>query len=604
MLVFAFARLVFFAFYTTELRLQGVTFGEVILTLLHAWRLDLSTFCYLSLLPFLLCAAQLPFRKSWAPYAIFGYIVLMLLIYFTVVSGEIGIYSEWTSKLSYKALFYLRNPSEMANSTSTSRFIGLILLVASSTALWAIIYRRWVFDRMPVRMGWLSAILCIPLTPGLLFLGIRGGYQPIPIQQYDAYFSQKLILNDAAVNPVWNLGAGILYGSGIFEKNPFILLPHDEALAIVERLHHVEKDSTTRIINAHRPNIVIIILESWTGDIIESISGTPGVTPCFARMEQEGLMFGQVYSGGKRSQQGLTGILAGYPALPVITVCDFPEKVRRLPTLTQQFNRQGYHSSFYFGGDLMYGNIGAFIVSNGFARVMEEKSFSGKGLHRGKLGIHDEDVLARQLEDLSREQQPFFSVLFTLSSHSPFDQPLQNALQMELPQMPFLNSVYYTDKCLGEYFDKAKQQSWYDSTLFILVADHGRVSHIPRDYYSFEHVRVPLLLYGNVLKPEFRGRRIERLATQADISKTLLKQLGMDASPFFWSKDLLNPYTGNFVCVEENVGMGYKRPEGSFVYNVEARTFISKDLAPNDSARIFNEGAAYLQVLFQQFIDL
>jgi hypothetical protein len=113
-----------------------------------------------------------------------------------------------------------------------------------------------------------------------------------------------------------------------------------------------------------------------------------------------------------------------------------------------------------------------------------------------------------------------------------------------------------------------------------------------------------MLLYGEALKPEFRGQRIERLATQADLPKTLLKQLKMDATPFRWSKDILNPYTENFAWVEEHVGPGYKRPEGSFVYSFDSRSFISKDLPARDSAKIFREGTAYLQVLFQEFIEL
>ena len=603
MAAFAYARVVFFIFSAGELRLQGVKWWEVFPTLFHAWKLDVSSACYLMLVPFLLCAAQMFFKRSWSAYAFVGYNALLLLIYFTIVAGELGIYVEWQSKLSYKALFYLRNPSEVVNSAPTGQIIALTLTVIGSTALWTFIFGRWFLDKKLSKVKWYCAAPYILATPVLLLGGIRGGARPIPIHQSIVYFSKKQMLNDIAVNPAWNLIHSVIHGAGILEKNPYVTMPQGEAADIVAALHHVERDTSLRVLNVDRPNIVVLILESWSGDIIESISGTAGVTPNFKQLEQDGLMFGQLYSGGKRSQQGLAGILAGYPALPQVTACDFPDKAKRLPTLTQRLNENGYHTSFYFGGQMEYGNIGAFIAFNSFARTVREADFTGK-LHRGKLGVHDEDVLARQLEDLRSEPQPFFSVLFTLSSHSPFDQPLQNALDWDLPQMPYLNSVYYTDKCLGEYFAHARQQAWYANTLFILVADHGRVSHITRDFFSFEHIHIPMLFYGEALKPELRGQRIERLATQADIPKTLLKQLKIDATPFRWSKDVLNPYTENFAWVEEHVGPGYKRPEGSFVYSFDTHTFINKNLPPEDSARIFREGTAYLQVLFQEFIEL
>ncbi|MDR1416776.1 MAG: LTA synthase family protein [Prevotellaceae bacterium] len=604
MVVFAYARVVFYIFYIAELRLQGVNlWWEIFPTLFHAWKLDFSTACYLLLVPFLICAVQMFFKKSWSAYAILGYNALLLLVYFTVVGGEMGVYGEWQSKLSYRAMFYLRNLDEIVNSAPIGQFVMLALLVVGSTALWTLIFKRWALDKTLSKVRWYYTVPYILAMPFLILAGMRGGVRPMVIHQSVAYFSQKQILNDIAVNPAWNLLHSVIHGAGILEKNSFVIMPHDEAKAIVAALHHVERDTSVRVLAVEKPNIVILILESWTGDVIESIGGTAGITPSFKRLEQEGLMFEQVYSGGKRSQQGLVGILAGYPALPQITACDFPDKAKHLPTITQQLNEHGYHSSFYFGGQQEHGNIGAFIVFNSFARNVKEEDFTGH-VHRGRLGVHDEDVLAKHLKDLRSEPQPFFSTLFTLSSHSPYDQPLQNALDWDLPQMPFLNSIYYTDKCLGEYFDQARQEPWYSNTLFILVADHGRVSHLPRDFYSFEYIHIPMLFYGEALKPEFRGKRISHLAAQIDLPKTLLRQLGIDATPFTWSKDILNPYTENFAWAEENIGPGYKRPEGSFVYSFDTHSFINKDLPASDSARIFREGTAYLQVLFQEFIDL
>jgi phosphoglycerol transferase MdoB-like AlkP superfamily enzyme len=603
LVVFAFSRLLFFVYYAEMLALQGITPSDVLPTLLHAWRLDLSSACYLLLLPCLICAAQMWFKKTWATHVLVGYNALMLLVWFTIVGGELGVYGEWQSKLSYRVLSILQHPSEVVNSAGLGHFIALSLLVLGCAALWLWIFRRWFVSKTLARVRWYVAVPFAPLAVGLCVLGMRGGLQYFPIHQSMAYFSPRQALNDIAVNPAWNLMHSLTHGTKAFKKNPYVMMPQGEAEAIVEQLHHVESDTTIRILNSNRPNIVLLILESFAGDMIESISGTAGITPNFKQLQSEGLMFSQTYSSGKRSPEGMTAILAGHPAMPPVTACDFPEKIRKMPTLTQHLIGNGYHTSFYFGGYSEYGNIVAFIVSNGFARITEGHDLKGN-VHRGKLGVHDEDVLAQQLRDLATEPQPFFSGLFTLSSHSPYDQPLQGSLSWDLPQMPYLNSVFYADKCLGDYFDKARQQPWYANTLFILVADHSRITHIAHDFFSFDYLHIPLLLYGEVLKPEFRGESIDRLAMHSDLPKTLLHQLDIDASRFRWSRDLLNPYTQNFVYAEDSGGLRYKCPEGDFAYSYDARSFIHHSLPPADSARIFREGTAYLQVLFGEFMGL
>src|SRR5210317_57801 len=104
-------------------------------------------------------------------------------------------------------------------------------------------------------------------------------------------------------------------------------------------------------------------------------------------------------------------------------------------------------------------------------------------------------------------KQPFFSVVFTLSSHSPYDQPMEKVLDWGGSENEFINSAYYTDRCLGEYFRKASQQEWYDSTLFIILADHSHNSYRHWDVHSPNYRNIPLLLYGNVLKEENKGQK-------------------------------------------------------------------------------------------------
>ena len=69
----------------------------------------------------------------------------------------------------------------------------------------------------------------------------------------------------------------------------------------------------------------------------------------------------------------------------------------------------------------------------------------------------------------------------------------------------FKNAAYYTDYCLKKFFDKVKNEKWYNNTIFILVADHGHILPRNNDYSSPAAFRIPLLIVGPALKDEFKN---------------------------------------------------------------------------------------------------
>jgi len=83
-------------------------------------------------------------------------------------------------------------------------------------------------------------------------------------------------------------------------------------------------------------------------------------------------------------------------------------------------------------------------------------------------------------KELAALPQPFMSALFTVSSHSPYDFPAEHKLSFNSKANKYVNSVAYTDQCLGEFMKRAKEEDWYENTLFVLVADHSHNS--PREW--------------------------------------------------------------------------------------------------------------------------
>ena len=295
-------------------------------------------------------------------------------------------------------------------------------------------------------------------------------------------------------------------------------------------------------------------------------------------------------------------IFSGFPAHPISSITVQPEKFQKLPSLIKVLKSKGYHSSYYFGGQLIYGNIKGYIMDCGFDKIKEIYDFDKK-LPRGKLGIHDQYTLSQQLKDLNSEKQPFISAIFTVSTHSPFDQPMKNVITWGNELNGYLNSAYYTDKCLGDFFKNAKKQPWFDNTLFILVADHGHHSYRHWHPFSPEYHHVPLLFYGNVIKDQWKGTQWKAIGSQTDIAGTLLSQMGIDKKQFHWSKNLLNPSAPQFAYYAFEEGVGWIRPYGYFVYDKKSNQYFFMQSDEAHKNQMIKEGKSYLQSVFQEYMN-
>lgn len=602
MTVFLLFRLVFLVYHAPLIRHDDIALAQVLRTFQAAFFLDLATACYLLLLAlamdiFHLTTGKVFFRKA----------KLILVAVFTLIHGiisiaETGLYAEWRSKLTAKIFVYLRNPEEIVQTAPTGVFLLLLLLWLSISLVLFLSYIRMSQSERGEKAVTLWPIAPASLLTALLLLvGARGGLDAIPISLSSAYFSHHNLLNLAAVNPTYHFAANLLSAINLKNQNPFETLPSEEAEAIVKKLFAVEKDTTVNVIKFNRPNIVILLLESFSADLIESLGGEPGITPNIARLEKDGLMFTNFYANANRSQQAIGSLISGLPGIPITTITDHPDKYSKLPSLITRLKSAGYFTNFYFGGQLNYGNIRSFLIYNQIDRIVEGKDLPSS-FAKGKLGVHDADLLPFIAFDLSDNTEPFFSVVFTLSSHAPYDFPGPRPITWPQLERNHVNGAHYTDAAIGKFFELAQQQPWYKNTLFVLVADHSKSTYRNHPLETFDYHKIPLLLLGPALHDSLRGKQTDRLFMNSDLPVTILKQLGLNTRDFKWSRDMFNPYTQQFAYFELNEGLGWKRPEGHYVWNRFTDHYWQNSLRPEDDARVKQEGKAFLQVLFQEFI--
>ncbi|NQV03402.1 MAG: sulfatase-like hydrolase/transferase, partial [Bacteroidia bacterium] len=601
-LFFNLTRLIFILYHLQLIRIEKIPIQEVLAVFYHSFKLDLSTACYFMFLPFLILVVQSVYSPRWVNVVNKAYAGVMIFFYSLTSAGEIGIYSEWKTKLNYKVIKYLSHPSEVYNSTGTSDFLILLFLFLVMTGTGIFLYIRWFYPNLirVKRVWWFSATFLM-IVPVFLFLGMRGGFQEIPINQSEAIFSRKNILNVASVNNVFNLYISVFENLKNFNRNPYIFMDQPSAIALVQQLYEVEKDTTIQILTIHRPNVVLLILESWSADLIEDLGGKSGITPEFRKLQEEGILFTDIYASGARSEQGMASLFGGFPAHPISCLTVQPDKYKKVPSLSRNLEKEGYTTAFYFGGQLIYGNIKGYIYYNGFQKIMEVYDFPDE-LPQGKLGIHDEYTLGYMVDDLDGFRQPFFAALFTVSTHSPWDQPYEKPLTWGDNEREYINAALYTDHCLGEFFQQAATKPWFDSTLFIIVADHSHNSYYNWHPHSREYHKIPMLFSGKVIREEFKGIKWSRTGNQHDIPATLLAQMDLPALKFHWSKNLFNPYVADFAFFTNENGSGWIRPDGYFSFDLNIPDFYFYEPSLQRSDTLVQEGKAYLQEVFREYM--
>ena len=385
MLYFALARTVFIVYNLNLIRVEGITFQETVAAYWHALHLDFATTCYFMFLPLLLLLIQSVYHHRIINRINKIYTFIALFLYSLLVAVELGIYPEWKTKLPFKAFTYLSNPTEVYDTVSTGMFFSLIAVFIALLSVSFFVYMKWFYTEIPGhRRKLLITVLLTLASPVLLFIGARGGVQQIPINQSESYYSLHNILNIASVNSGFNLFISAIENYKNIGKNPYAFYSHDEAAQTVKNILKTERDSTTYVLTTKRPNVVLLILESWSADLIESLGGEPGITPEFHELEKEGILFTSLWATGPRSEQAMGSIFCGFPAHPISSVTVQPEKFSKLTTITHKFNELGYSTSFYFGGQLIYGNIKGFMLHNGFHRITELKDFGDDAI-KGKL---------------------------------------------------------------------------------------------------------------------------------------------------------------------------------------------------------------------------
>ena len=553
----------------------------------HGFTLDLSTALYILTVPILvtivgLWVGNLPRAAGilrWVMRIWFALVAIALSLAFV---ADTSLYPFWGFKLDASCLQYLSTPTEAMASVSTGymvvRFI-VWLLVAF------IIYKGYPEFRLrPASKKLLRTLFYLLLLP-VVIIGIRGGIHESTTNIGQAYFSQNQFLNHSAVNPVFSFLSSLEKTASDIPEYHFMEEP--ERAALMRDIYPTVSEQPDTLLRTNRPDIVIILLESCGGIFTEDIGGRKGIMPRLNKLVDEGVYFSNFYANSYRTDRGTLCTWSGYPSFPRSSVMKMPAKTRFLPGIAKSLLKEGYHTSYIYGGDINFTNMRSYLVTIGFDQFCWMKDYTMEQQRTSKWGVRDDITFATLYDQITAPKANGTHRLIgysTLSSHEPWDVPTHR-LSEEIP-----NAFNYLDECLGNFIDKMKQTPQWDNLLVILLPDHG-YSYFGVDETHELHDHVPMLWLGGALRGP---RRVEQFCNQTDLPATLLGQMGLPHDDYLFSRDVMSRnYTYPFVVHTYNNGITMKDSTGFAVYDLNVNR-ISVDKS-TDAQKLIRRGMAILQ---------
>ncbi|MCW9732385.1 LTA synthase family protein [Avibacterium sp. 20-15] len=537
---------------------------------LQGVRIDVASLCWLFSFPILLTC-------FFAGNCLIGRVVNGFVRLWLVLSSVFIIFMEIVTPAFIETydfrpnrLFveYLVHPKEVFTMLANGHFVVLILTLIL-TALFA--YSFW---RLSVNLWknlsypkWYWRPVVFLLIEAMTFIGARSSFQHRGINPAMVAFSSDPLVNSLVLNSSYSVLFAVQqmkdedHSSEIYGK-----MPLDEVVAILKQARgRPASDYISDILptmthnvasyQGKAKNLVIILEESFGAQFVQTLGGKP-LSPYFDELAKEGWLFENLYATGTRSVRGIEAITAGFTPTPARSVVKLSGSQNNFFTIADFLKKQGYHTSFIYGGEKHFDNMASFFYGNGFETIIDEKDYKHPHF-TATWGVSDEDLFAKANEQFTRWQEsgkPFFSLVFSSSNHDPFEFPDGKIELYEQPKQTRNNAAKYADYALGYFFQLAKKSNYWQDTVFLVIADHdSRVNGSA--LVPIKHFHIPALILGEGITP----RRDNRLVSQIDMPTTLLSLIGASGNYPMLGYDLTQPQDPNRALMQFDRTMAYRK---------------------------------------------
>ena len=510
------------------------------------------------------------FRESIAWQRVVKYVFFITNGIALLLNSIDFIYYRFTLRRTTRSVF-----NEFSNEINKSKLLGQFLIdywyvVVIFAGL--IILMIWLYNRVKVyntairvnsRAFYIKAIAVLLLTTVLAVGGIRGDFKhstrPITISNAGEYVTRPdemyLVLNTPfSLVRTWNVN----------QLKEVSYYTDAKAEKIYSPLHkgNTKKDAALR-----KDNVVIILLESFSKEMVGGYNkdldagNYKGYTPFIDSLMSVSKVFWNSFANGRKSIDALPSVLAGIPGGmdPFVLTPYASDSIHSLPYILDQ---EGYNTSFFHGAPNGSMGFKALVNLLGVQHYYGKTEYNNDEDFDGMWGIWDEPFFQFFANTLSTFKQPFFSTIFSVSSHHPFKVPPQYAGKFKKGPLPVMECIGYTDMALRKFFEKASHTDWYKNTLFIISADHSTEAYHPNYQNAWGDIAIPILLYhpgDSTLRGVefFRCNSTDRCHAQYIIISELYNK------PFFaFGENVFDPQRLNFSVYYNS---GYRWIENNFL---------------------------------------
>ncbi|AAP96146.1 hypothetical protein HD_1325 [[Haemophilus] ducreyi 35000HP] len=494
---------------------------------------------------------------------------------------------------------YLVHPKEvfsmLLNGHLATVVISSLLALISAVVYWKLSgwsTRQFRFVSYKVRP------LLALLVAAVVFIGARSSFAHRGINPAMVAFSSDPLVNSLVLSS----GYSVLYAVQQLKdedksSEQYGKMSPEEMLSVVKQARgrpaedYISAEIPTLTYNqatyrGKPKNIVILLQESLGAQFVGTLGGRP-LTPNFDRLAEEGWLLSNLYATGTRSVRGIEATTSGFTPTPARSVVKLTKSQHNFFNIAEFLRRQGYDTSFIYGGEKHFDNMASFFYGNGFTRIIDENDYANPKFH-ATWGVSDEDLFDKAHEtftQLHKEGKPFFSLVFSSSNHDPFEFPDGKIELYEQPKQTRNNAAKYADYAIGHFFTLAKQADYWKDTLFLVIADHDSRA-FGEHLVPIRHFHIPALFIGDGIAP----RRDERLVSQLDMPTTLLSLAGVSGEYPMIGYDLtqaVNPdraimqYDSTQAMMKGNGDVVVMRPNTaieSFSYDAKTQALVPKAL--------------------------
>ena len=402
-------------------------------------------------------------------------------------------------------------------------FLFLILFVTAGMMLLKKVYAK-ADDSADHK--WPKQSLIYVIMIGLFIIIGRGGFSYKPISTADAakYTSpenMQLVLNSAF--KVMNS-----FGADQVEEKTYF--SEEELTTIFNPIHQYQ--SAGRI---EGQNVVVIILESFSPEFIDVLNGSDdNYTPFFDKLASKSMLFTNCFANGKKSMDAVPSIAASIPKLMEREYVTSYYNGNQITSLPKLLKSKGYQSGFFHGATNGSMNFDSFSELAEYDQYFGRTEYNNENDFDGTWGIFDEEFMSWSIDRFSEMKSPFFTTLFTISSHAPYTIPEKHKDKFKGGPTQMHDAVGYADYALEQFFEKAKKEPWYNNTLFVVTADHTPASNESLYINDYGLVNIPLLMY-HPTDTFFQGEN-DRIIGQIDLMPTLLDLCGYNDKFFSFGR--------------------------------------------------------------------